>query len=523
MLLGLALIALVLLPPGMVRHRLVVLEGPFARGGSQLAFRAEVPRDLPDDHNGTIVNSRVEVLENGRPLGPGHAEISQVDEVGNGAFAHLRDGLWFSTSDRTDPNTNGRRYQLRVPVALPPWFHLGSIVVLHVLAAFLVSRWLAGAAAGRRWRRLEPWFQLALVLVTLQAACWALVENELVEHGQLDELLYRQAFGDPRASISPAPEFRFTPHHYLNYALNPKQQRDGVFQHEARYRIRRTQALRPRDATTLRVLALGGSTTYDNALLREQDTWVYQLELRLRAEIGPDVEVINGGVGGYTLYENFIHYVTHLTYLQPDLVLIFTGINDVNARLFGDLAPDYSNYRAPWRVGGDLLPSPLAGLAPLSAYRLYYLRQVVLPARQRTIGRETRPHHPGSRSWEEALDRNGPELYGEILENFVRLLLAQGRRVVILPQYFSPRNEADRTLAVGVEQHNRVNREVAQRHDLPFGAALLQPGAFGPGDTVDNCHFSASGAAHMAELVHDLLQSGGFLSGYQGRRAMADG
>lgn len=510
--LGLALVAFVILPPGLVLHREVALEGPFEHAGSRFAFEAEVPRELPQDHNGTIVNSRAVVLEDGKELGPAHAGVARVDEVGSGAFAHLREGLWFSTSDGSDPNSNGRSYALRVPAALPVLPHLLVVVLLQVLLAFAASRWLAGLEPGSRWRRLGPWVQLALALGALQLACYVLVEHELVESGRLDEQLYRQAFGDPRLAELPPPEFRFVPHHYLNYALNPEQYRGGVLQHDPVYRIRRTEPLRPRREVKLRILALGGSTTYDNALLREEDTWVYRLESKLRADYGPGVEVINGGVGGYTLYENFIHYVTLLTYLQPDVVLIFSGINDVNPRMFGDLAPDYSNYRRPWRRGtNDLLPSPVPWLAPFFPYRYYYLRAVVLPARQRSIGRETQYEYPWPDTWQASLERNGPQLYGEILDNLVLLLRAQGHRVVILPQYFTPRRGRDQTFAVGVNEHNEIDRQVAERYGLPFGAALLEPDTFSPADTVDNCHFSTSGAARMAELVYDLLRSSGTL------------
>jgi MoaA/NifB/PqqE/SkfB family radical SAM enzyme len=62
--------------------------------------------------------STLQVLEDGKPLGPGNC-ISHhwAAERGGGAYVHWGDELLFSTTDGSDPNTNGRRYSVR---ACPP-------------------------------------------------------------------------------------------------------------------------------------------------------------------------------------------------------------------------------------------------------------------------------------------------------------------------------------------------------------------------------------------------------------------
>ena len=54
--------------------------------------------------------SRVILLEDGRPLGPAHANHDEIRTVGGGRFSHWGDVLYFSTSDNSAPESNGRSY-----------------------------------------------------------------------------------------------------------------------------------------------------------------------------------------------------------------------------------------------------------------------------------------------------------------------------------------------------------------------------------------------------------------------------
>lgn len=59
----------------------------------------------------------VAVYEDGVPLGPRNAMHTQVRDVGRGAYSHWSTDagpyLLFSTSDNSDPSTNGRKYEFR--------------------------------------------------------------------------------------------------------------------------------------------------------------------------------------------------------------------------------------------------------------------------------------------------------------------------------------------------------------------------------------------------------------------------
>jgi hypothetical protein len=59
---------------------------------------------------------RVELFEDDKPLGPAGSLHADIRERGRGAWSHWDFGgttrVMFSTSDNSDPNTNGRRYRL---------------------------------------------------------------------------------------------------------------------------------------------------------------------------------------------------------------------------------------------------------------------------------------------------------------------------------------------------------------------------------------------------------------------------
>ena len=71
------------------------------KGLAALADRPDIEGDA---------RSPVIIYEDNKPLGPSHSTFAEVS-AGHGRFAHWTDqGIVFSASDGTDPNTNGRRY-----------------------------------------------------------------------------------------------------------------------------------------------------------------------------------------------------------------------------------------------------------------------------------------------------------------------------------------------------------------------------------------------------------------------------
>jgi hypothetical protein len=89
--------------------------------------------------------SSTTLFEDGRRLGPPHRPHEYIHHDGHGQFSHWISTLYFSTSDNSDPRTNGRRYTLVAVARLPGW--PPALWMLLVLGSAIVALW-----GGRRAR-----------------------------------------------------------------------------------------------------------------------------------------------------------------------------------------------------------------------------------------------------------------------------------------------------------------------------------------------------------------------------------
>jgi hypothetical protein len=108
------------------------------------AFGYMVATDSPDGGR-----SSLRLYENGQPLGAAHSLHSDIRERGQGRYSHWNGHLWFSTSDSSDPRTNGRTYTVSTPASIHPiaFVVAGSIDLLAVVIAGI---WLFAMVRLRR-------------------------------------------------------------------------------------------------------------------------------------------------------------------------------------------------------------------------------------------------------------------------------------------------------------------------------------------------------------------------------------
>lgn len=74
------------------------------------------------DHAADIEHSPIVIYEGDTPLGPGHSVHRDIGKIGLGRFSHWRykySVFLFSSSDNTDPRTNGRSYWAVIPKGSP--------------------------------------------------------------------------------------------------------------------------------------------------------------------------------------------------------------------------------------------------------------------------------------------------------------------------------------------------------------------------------------------------------------------
>lgn len=87
---------------------------------SGLAWKSWRAVPGPSDDVDAPRASQAILLEDGREIGPAHSLHEDIRTLGGGHYSHWRGALYFSTSDDTDPNSNGRSYALLVGDAVYP-------------------------------------------------------------------------------------------------------------------------------------------------------------------------------------------------------------------------------------------------------------------------------------------------------------------------------------------------------------------------------------------------------------------
>ncbi len=94
----------------------IVLPGPFHQD-DRSCFSLEVPEDWPSDADG---RSKIRLLEDGQYLGPASVTHDDIRTLGRGRYSHWGAKVYFSSSDCSDPNTNGRVYSIVPPAGWSP-------------------------------------------------------------------------------------------------------------------------------------------------------------------------------------------------------------------------------------------------------------------------------------------------------------------------------------------------------------------------------------------------------------------
>ena len=101
---------------------------------------------------------------------------------------------------------------------------------------------------------------------------------------------------------------------------------------------------------TLRVLTLGGSSTFGVETVEEGSTWPAQLEARLAASLEAPVEVVNLALPGFTSFDSKINYLYLGRAYHPHVVVCYHTWNDIKRfRLLG---------RSPFLPAGTVRDKP---------------------------------------------------------------------------------------------------------------------------------------------------------------------
>ena len=376
-------------------------------------------------------------------------------------------------------------------------------------------------------------FALALAAVELGARyyLWHVVsEADFMLLASINQIKAR--YGDDFFTRSQSQSgFRYSPHHYLGYIPTPNLAQGENRNNALGFRGEEISLVKPEGV--YRIVAVGGSTTYSVDVEDYRDSYPYQLGDYLRASGFDQVEVINAGVGSYASYHNFINIQFRVLPLQPDLIIVYQGYNDVHTRFvypYSEYLGDNSGYIASF-VTDTIMPDILeystalrivgirANLTkPHSALDWHRFKLASSSQRDEFLSQwRTGVYPSGLFAETTAMDmlRNNPPVHFERnLESMVGL--AKQHAVDLLLVTFVTSTEfnlppvASNEYIFALKQHNDLTRAVAEGNDVP----LFDLEAVFPADRslfTDGRHMTVEGNRIRAQLMGDFI-IGEFLS-----------
>ncbi|MFN7989229.1 MAG: SGNH/GDSL hydrolase family protein [Thermoanaerobaculia bacterium] len=285
--------------------------------------------------------------------------------------------------------------------------------------------------------------------------------------------------------------------------------------HEVRFNslgIRGPEVAMPKPPGRFRVVCEGGSTTFDLLAANDATTW----PARLGALLGPGADVVNGGFPGWTSVQSLVALELRDVDLAPDLVVVFSGINDLQPAGHIPFFRDYS-------VGhGEILPRVLGATpAPLPLVA----RSVLVEWLRGTLG--LRGSSVESDGYAPAWDWTGGtrrgrmpeeavEVYARNLRSTAAVARAFGARTLFVAQAarlrkgreawdrtylesWTPGLSADGYLD-GVARYDAAARALAAEGCAEFVDPFAGEG-FADDDFADPVHFSDAGSAKFAGRI----------------------
>jgi lysophospholipase L1-like esterase len=311
-------------------------------------------------------------------------------------------------------------------------------------------------------------------------------------------------------------QYRYTTHHYLNYYPTPGYQNGLTTHNSLGYRGPDFPEKKPEGA--YRIAVLGGSTVYSVKIRDDSQTFTAQMERVLQERYGyRNVEVVNAGVGGYNSWESLINLQFRVLDLEPDLVVVYQGTNDVHARLVLPRAykGDNSGRRRQWRAP----PVPLwewSCLLRILSRRMGLTTQVMVgsfvtppTALVEPMGvEESLGLDP-----QEILEVNPPVFFRRNLRSMVAVAREHGVAVLLSTWAHSP--DFDDYAATphyqrGFGENNRVVREVAAELRVPlfdFASRMPRERKY----WADGRHVNRKGALLKAELFAGFVHEAGLI------------
>ena len=311
-----------------------------------------------------------------------------------------------------------------------------------------------------------------------------------------------------------------SPHHYLNYYLTPNyRSRNGLNRHNL-LGYRGDEIEIPKPEGRFRIVVLGGSSTYTDAVEDYRKSFTYILQTILRDKYGYDkVEVVNAGVGGYSSFESLINLEFRVLDIEPDLIIVYHGTNDVHARLVPPslYKGDNSGRRKQWFI-------PKLGILDWVVFlRIMAYRLDILPNQNAlAVLVDTPTSKDGVMGYNKqiggdptiVLNNNPPKYFERNLINMIAIAKANHVEILLTTWAFSPLfadYAATSHYQKGFAENNNMIRDLAARQEIAmFDFAKLMPNFKELWS--DGRHVNERGAVIKAELFAEFLNDQKFIT-----------
>lgn len=314
-----------------------------------------------------------------------------------------------------------------------------------------------------------------------------------------------------------AQDYAFTPHPYLVYYPTPNYSKGLTSHNSLGYRNDEFPLEKP--AGVFRIVALGGSSTYDVSIPDNKQIFTAQLEKLLKEEYGyQDVQVINAGVPGYNSWEILGNLEYRVLDLDPDLVIIYENTNDVHARMVlpSSYRGDDLGRRQSWQVPHVAWWEHSAVLRIVSR-ALNLTRQISIDD---FVTAPTYVSWPFESRLEDAnldpaeiLKENPPIYFQRNLENMVAIAKAHDVQILLTTWAYSPYLHdyaAEEYYQQGFQENNEVLKEVAASRAVPlfdFASLMPQDAQY----WADGRHVNEAGAVVKARLFAEYIHDEGLI------------
>jgi len=324
----------------------------------------------------------------------------------------------------------------------------------------------------------------------------------------------------------------WSPHYFLGFYPTPNHQVGANRHNSAGYRGREFALSKPEN--TYRIVVLGGSTTYSSGVDDFELSFPSLLEDYLRESGFDAVEVINAGASGYTSHQNLINMQFRILPLLPDLIIVYQGFNDIQARFVyppsrylgdrsgslrpfvgGIVMPDVTEYSTALRILGIRLGATASHSAldwhlsrrPNSYVGDQYIQQMQLGTYPSGVFTEV--------SAAEILENNPPVHFERNTKHMIALANHSDVNIMLVTMAFDDdfhetsgistrlfSTSDDFVLAMA--QHNELTLNIGARYDAPaFDLAAIFP----DDHTLftDGLHMTENGNRVRAQLIGDFV------------------